>query len=253
MGAACNLKGRVVASAYVIRTETPGEFYLFLPTEILSILLNFWKLYLPLYRRCQQSVCAGDIVIVPQQTYTHTKKLPGGDLCRSFPFIEETNLVLIPADSKNSDRPTQQPQEASNISNTWNAFLMRQKTPFILAASSGKWTPQMLGYDRLGAVSYEKGCYLGQEVVARTHYLGKASRTCRLLEVTVPEPKPGMIFYNAKGDKSGEAVNVCPAGSDTDADATPNFWRCLAILNNNPVDLEQFWTDREQKVPLHLL
>ena len=49
----------------------------------------------------------------------------------------------------------------------------------------------MLGFDTLGAVNYRKGCYPGQEIVARTHYLGKVKRHPRLLncQLTVcPDP-----------------------------------------------------------------
>lgn len=45
-----------------------------------------------------------------------------------------------------------------------------------------QWTPQQLALDRLQAYSVKKGCYPGQEVVARTHFLGKAKRALRLLE-----------------------------------------------------------------------
>lgn len=43
-------------------------------------------------------------------------------------------------------------------------------------ASSGHFLPQMLGMDRIGALSFSKGCYPGQEVIARTRYLGRLKR-----------------------------------------------------------------------------
>ncbi|MCW0436906.1 tRNA-modifying protein YgfZ [Xanthomonas sacchari] len=43
-----------------------------------------------------------------------------------------------------------------------------------------------MGLDRLHAFSVKKGCYPGQEIVARTHFLGKAKRTAQLLEVDAP-------------------------------------------------------------------
>lgn len=48
--------------------------------------------------------------------------------------------------------------------------------PQISAATSEKFTPHMLNLDLLGAVSFDKGCYPGQEIVARTHYLGDSRR-----------------------------------------------------------------------------
>ncbi|QNH12563.1 folate-binding protein YgfZ [Xanthomonas sp. SI] len=46
-----------------------------------------------------------------------------------------------------------------------------------------QWTPQQLALDRLHAFSVKKGCYPGQEIVARTHFLGKAKRALQLLKV----------------------------------------------------------------------
>ncbi|MFC7521994.1 YgfZ/GcvT domain-containing protein [Xanthomonas populi] len=50
-------------------------------------------------------------------------------------------------------------------------------------AQREQWTPQQLALDRLHAFSVKKGCYPGQEIVARTHFLGKAKRALQLLEV----------------------------------------------------------------------
>ncbi len=57
--------------------------------------------------------------------------------------------------------------------------------------TSGQFLPQMLGFDQLGAVNFRKGCYPGQEIVARTHYLGKVKRHPRLVcaqAITCPSP-----------------------------------------------------------------
>jgi len=48
------------------------------------------------------------------------------------------------------------------------------------------WTPQQLSLDRLNGYSVKKGCYPGQEIVARTHFLGKAKRAVQLLHTAAP-------------------------------------------------------------------
>jgi folate-binding protein YgfZ len=48
--------------------------------------------------------------------------------------------------------------------------------PEILKATSGLWVSQMLNLDLLGAISFSKGCYTGQEVIARAHYRGQVKR-----------------------------------------------------------------------------
>ncbi|MCH8101454.1 MAG: hypothetical protein IIB74_13610, partial [Proteobacteria bacterium] len=58
--------------------------------------------------------------------------------------------------------------------------------PFIGREQSEKFTPHMLNLDLLGAISFDKGCYPGQEIVARTHYKGATRR--RTLRFASAEP-----------------------------------------------------------------
>ena len=58
----------------------------------------------------------------------------------------------------------------------WLDFQFEKGLPFLDAAMSAKYTPQMLGYDAQGLIDWDKGCYLGQEVVTRISHLGKNKR-----------------------------------------------------------------------------
>jgi len=64
----------------------------------------------------------------------------------------------------------------------WRQSDLRFGLPRLEDAQREQWTPQQLGLDRLNAYSVKKGCYPGQEIVARTHFLGKAKRSLALLE-----------------------------------------------------------------------
>ena len=66
--------------------------------------------------------------------------------------------------------------EANDRSERFKALEIRNRVTWLGSETSEKFIPQMLGFDRIGAVSYTKGCYPGQEIVARTHYLGKVKR-----------------------------------------------------------------------------
>ncbi|MHB8911212.1 MAG: CAF17-like 4Fe-4S cluster assembly/insertion protein YgfZ [Lysobacter sp.] len=68
----------------------------------------------------------------------------------------------------------------------WTAFDLQHGLPRLPAAQVEHWTPQQLSLERLGAFSVKKGCYPGQEIVARTHFLGKAKRGLALLEADAP-------------------------------------------------------------------
>ncbi len=67
---------------------------------------------------------------------------------------------------------------------SWAAADLRAGLPRLPEAQCEQWTPQQLGLERLDAYSVSKGCYPGQEIVARTHFLGKAKRELLLLQVT---------------------------------------------------------------------
>lgn len=68
----------------------------------------------------------------------------------------------------------------------WKAFDLAHGLPRLAAGQSSQWTPQQLSLERLHAFSVKKGCYPGQEIVARTHFLGQAKRGLVLLEGDAP-------------------------------------------------------------------
>jgi folate-binding protein YgfZ len=72
-------------------------------------------------------------------------------------------------------------QEQDAFALAWRQADLRLGLPRLDASQVEVWTPQQLGLDRLNAVSVKKGCYPGQEIVARTHFLGKAKRSLQLL------------------------------------------------------------------------
>lgn len=78
--------------------------------------------------------------------------------------------------------PTPAPADAAAL-DAWAMADLRLGLPRLPATQREQWTPQQLGLDRLQAFSVKKGCYPGQEIVARTHFLGKAKRGALLLQV----------------------------------------------------------------------
>jgi len=82
--------------------------------------------------------------------------------------------------------------------------------PFIGAQQSGQFTPHMLNLDLLDALSFDKGCYPGQEIVARTHYKGATKR--RALRFSSDNPVNVGDKVSLDGRDIGEVLNV--AGND---------------------------------------
>ena len=68
----------------------------------------------------------------------------------------------------------------------WRRADLEHGWPRLEPAQSEQWTPQQLSLDRLRAYSVKKGCYPGQEIVARTHFLGQAKRGVALIHTATP-------------------------------------------------------------------
>jgi folate-binding protein YgfZ len=101
---------------------------------------------------------------------------------------------------------------AAGIENTrsgLNAWLERQihsGMPEIRLAQSEKFTPHMLNLDLLNAISFDKGCYTGQEIVARTHYRGASKRRSYRFRSSIAV-HPGDKVFDGQRDV-GEVVNA---------------------------------------------
>ncbi|MGL1833436.1 CAF17-like 4Fe-4S cluster assembly/insertion protein YgfZ [Rhodocyclaceae bacterium SMB388] len=96
----------------------------------------------------------------------------------------------------------------------WQLAMIRAGLPLITAATQEEFVAQMVNYELIGGVSFNKGCYPGQEIVARTQYLGKLKK--RMYRVRVPAgsaPVPGAdLFTPGFGNQSaGKLVNVAPS------------------------------------------
>jgi folate-binding protein YgfZ len=68
----------------------------------------------------------------------------------------------------------------------WLLDNLRAGLPEVWQAQSEEFTPHMLNLDLIGAVSFDKGCYPGQEIVARTHYRGSSKRRTHRFESAAP-------------------------------------------------------------------
>jgi tRNA-modifying protein YgfZ len=68
----------------------------------------------------------------------------------------------------------------------WHRADLEHGWPRLQTSQSGLWTPQQLSLERLRAYSVKKGCYPGQEIVARTHFLGQAKRGLALVRSAMP-------------------------------------------------------------------
>ncbi|MEF8833430.1 MAG: folate-binding protein [Halofilum sp. (in: g-proteobacteria)] len=100
-------------------------------------------------------------------------------------------------------------------SGQWRVLDIEAGIPAVREATTGHFVAQMLNLDHLGAIDFRKGCYPGQEVIARAHYLGRIKRRMQLLHLpaTTGIPAPGTIVEH-NGEKAGEVVEAAPLPAD---------------------------------------
>lgn len=97
----------------------------------------------------------------------------------------------------------------------WDWLDIHAGIPQVLPATQEAFVPQMLNLDLLGGISFKKGCYTGQEIVARTHYLGKVKRRTYLAHIDVSDtPQVGAPVFGAESAEAvGMIVSAAPAPS----------------------------------------
>jgi folate-binding protein YgfZ len=92
--------------------------------------------------------------------------------------------------------------------NQWLLGQVRAGIGQVMPSTRELFIPQMLNLQAVGAVSFKKGCYTGQEIVARMQYLGKLKRRLYRLQLDASElPEPGaQLFSPTHGSSIGEVV-----------------------------------------------
>ena len=122
--------------------------------------------------------------------------------------------IIVPAAAISELRDALTRQIAPSDPSAWDLLDIRAGIPYITPATQEQFVPQMANLDLIGGVSFSKGCYPGQEIVARMHYLGKLKQRMALAHIaTATAPQPGdKVFSQHLGDQaSGMIVNAAPA------------------------------------------
>ena len=125
-------------------------------------------------------------------------------LARSMLFVDRSLLESLPQAWLDA---SDQHQAA------WAMAEVLAAVPRIMAQTAECFVPQMVNFESVDGVSFTKGCYPGQEVVARSQYLGKLRRRMFLGEARGSLPAPGSdIFSRGQAEAVGQVVMSAPAG-----------------------------------------
>ena len=92
----------------------------------------------------------------------------------------------------------------------WRLSEIQAGIPMILATTQEQFVPQMVNFELIGGVNFKKGCYPGQEIVARSQYLGKLKRRMALVSITSTDVQAGMEVFSPRDPEQacGMVVNA---------------------------------------------
>jgi hypothetical protein len=125
-------------------------------------------------------------------------------------------------------------------SRAWDWLDIVNGIAFVTPATQDQFVPQMANMELIGGVDFKKGCYPGQEIVARTQYLGKLKRRMYLAHVdTADPPAAGDALYS---EDTGDQANGLVAAA---APAPDGGWDCLAVVQTTSAE--------QSRVHLHTL
>jgi tRNA-modifying protein YgfZ len=118
-------------------------------------------------------------------------------------FANSTNAPLIWDALKTNCKVVDKPH--------WDWLEIQAGIPDIELKTQEQFVPQMLNLDILNAINFKKGCYTGQEIVARTHYLGTVKRRTYLASIqSNSAPQPGDKVLDSTQNEVGQIVRVAP-------------------------------------------
>jgi tRNA-modifying protein YgfZ len=220
----CSAKGRLLATFLLLRRA--DGFLLMLPAEIAAPVAKRLSMFVLRSKVKIQDVSAahsragiagpGVAAWVEKHFGSASKPLRalegGGATCVALDG--QRFVVFAPAAAAPALRDLFPGEWQRAGADAWEWASIRAGMPTIVAATQEAFVPQMANFELVGGVSFKKGCYPGQEIVARTQYRGILKRRMALAHVGGDKrPLPGQSVYSgAFADQSaGTIVNAAPA------------------------------------------
>ncbi len=221
----CNPKGRLLAFFTLIRRQ--HGFQIVVPTCIASSLMARLKMYV-LRSKVTISDVSDQVACLGLVTKKSSTELPlelaendyqGIETEHYFslklPSTDQRWLILCPSEQLASVHALIKDTVPLAPPAFWDVLDIKAGIATVKAETQEKFTPQQLNLDLNNAVSFSKGCYPGQEVVARLHYLGKANRRLFLAEAnTAAKIEIGSDVKTSDGQVAGHIVNAALQSKD---------------------------------------
>jgi folate-binding protein YgfZ len=202
----CSAKGRLLAS-FVFWADTNDDLLLACSADLLPATLKRLSMFV-LRAKCKLTDASADLSL---------HGLAGSFVPAGAPWaVDGHRLVHLPpvdgvARALLAGPPPAAPALDAEI---WRWLEARSAIPRVMAATVEQFVPQMVNLEVVGGVSFQKGCYPGQEVVARSQYRGTTKRRAQVLRASAPL-RPGQEVFAASDPEQPAGLVVlsaAPAG-----------------------------------------
>ena len=213
----CTAKGRLLASLWVWRIADDG-FGLLCSADLAAPLLKRLSMYV-LRAKCKLDDASAELTVwglagaAAVQWLGDAAVAPGRTALRDVAWLlglpsaegQARHLLVQPAQAA---APALPPLDQS----LWRRLEVTSGVPRITAATVERFVPQMINLERVGGVDFQKGCYPGQEVVARSQYRGTLKRRMHLFATDAAAQAGQELFHS--DDPTQPAGMVVNAASD---------------------------------------
>lgn len=234
LGAYCNQQGKVYTTFRIFRLK--DSFYLWLPKDLLETVLATLKKYV-IFSKVTLADCSVEFAsvgylgrdiensltqhyhVLPAQV-DDVMQLPQGCLIK-LPGQQPRYLLI----SESVQKTLAWPQASEDH---WKLTDIQAGIPIITAATSAEFTPHALNYHLINGVSFTKGCYIGQEIIARTQYRGQVKQHLYQVKISSPQAlAAGDKIVNQQQAPVGTIINI--------ATVTNSQYEALAVIQESAV------------------
>ncbi|MFG6460878.1 YgfZ/GcvT domain-containing protein [Roseateles sp. DXS20W] len=202
----CTAKGRLLATMVGWRGDAEDEILLALPAETLAATLKRLSMFV-LRAKCKLTDASAEFAVYG---------LLGTPAAGAWTLVREGDAVQIALPGSGRALRLQPaaaaaPAGAEITPDAWAGAEAAAGLAWVRGATVEAFVPQMINFEVLGGVNFKKGCYPGQEIVARSQYRGTLKRRLQVFETDAPATVGQEIFHSA--DPEQPAGVVAGAGS----------------------------------------
>lgn len=200
LAACCTPQGRVIA---LPRLRQHGEsVYALLPAELLEPLATRLRRFV---LRARLRLSAADDLAAVAVGAGGGGPVAGDGLW--FDHARDRRVLVVPRERvAKVAGPMPDASGAAGTEQAWCLQDIADGLPQVHCASAEAFVPQMLNLDLLDAISFTKGCYTGQEIVARTQHLGRIKRRLFRYRADSGPPPPALAGLHRDGTKVAEVL-----------------------------------------------